>query len=143
MFDRWFIIYIFAIQKVKAMNRKLIILISLFLICFSCTTIKEVPVETIKKEYIYIHSTDTIFKDKLVYIKDKGDTVYIYDKEYIYKYKSEVDTFLKTDTINIVVYKDKIVEVNKLKDWQISFMLLGGVLIGLIVLKFVKFFKKW
>ena len=118
--------------------------INVFLILFifslvACTTIREIPVEVIKKEYINNYITDTFYRDRAIFYKEKGDTVYIHDKEYIYKYKCETDTFLKTDTIKQVVYKE--VEVNRLKKWQISLMILGGVFIGILILKLKNILK--
>jgi hypothetical protein len=78
-------------------------------------------------------------------IKDKGDTVYIEVDRYIYKYRNKVDTCVIRDTTTVTVYVDKVeyVEVNKIKDWQTIFMLLGGVFIGILVLKFTSLIKKW
>lgn len=124
------------------MKKKLVFFILLFIV--SCTTIKEVPVEipVVKTEYINTHSTDTIYKDRYVYTKEKGDTVYIYEKEYLYKSKCEVDTFIKTDTITHVVYKEIEVEVNKLKNWQIFLMCVGGGFILILIYKLYNKFKK-
>lgn len=126
------------------MKKTLIITLFSIISIISCTTIKEIPVEVpiIKTEYINTHTTDTIYKDKTVYIKEKGDTVYIYDKEYVYNYKHERDTIIKNDTTTIVVTKIEEVEVNRLKDWQQIFMILGGIFVGIILLKLINIFKK-
>lgn len=123
--------------------KKIILFISLLLVT-SCTTIKEIPVEvpTVKTEYVNVHTVDTIYKDKVVHIKEKGDTVYINEKEYLYKYKSVTDTIFKTDTITKVKYVEVEVEVNKLKDWQIILMVLGGILLGFCGFKLLRIFIK-
>ena len=110
----------------------------------ACTTIKEIPVEVpiVKTEYVNIHTVDTIYKNKIVHIKEKGDTVYINEKEYLYKYKSVTDTIFKTDTITKVKYVEVEVEVNKLKDWQIILMVLGGILLGFCGFKLLRIFIK-
>lgn len=114
------------------------------LLCLACTTVKYVPQETIKTEYVNIYSVDTIYRDREIHTKEKGDTVYITEKEYLYKYKCRVDSFLEVDTVTVVVTRveEKVVEVNKIKDWQTFLMALGGVLIGFVMFKLVKLFKK-
>ena len=111
------------------------------LLCLACTTVKYVPQETIKTEYVNIYSIDTIYRDRETYIKEAGDTVYITEKEYLYKYKCEIDTFLKVDTVTVVVTKieEKVVEVNKLRDWQKFLMCVGG---GFILLLIYKLYNK-
>lgn len=123
--------------------KKVILFISLLFIT-ACTTIKEIPVEVpiVKTEYVNVHTIDTIYKDKVVHIKEKGDTVYINEKEYLYKYKSVTDTIFKTDTITKVKYVEVEVEVNKLKDWQIILMVLGGILLGFCGFKLLRIFIK-
>lgn len=124
---------------------KNILYILYLLFCISCTTVKYVPQETVKKEYITVHTVDTIMQNTTTTIKDKGDTVYIEVDRYIYKYRNKVDTCIVRDTTTVTVYVDKVeyVEVNKIKDWQTIFMLLGGVFIGILVLKFTSLIKKW
>lgn len=122
---------------------KKILLLSLIFIV-SCTTIKEVPVEVVKTEYITTHTVDTFIKENTKYIKEKGDTIFIYEKEYVYKYKDRVDTLIVNDTINTTKYVDRVeyIEVNKLKDWQIFLIVLGGGFILLLIYKLYNKFKK-
>lgn len=126
------------------MKKVIVVILITIVSIVSCTIVKEVPIEVpiIKKEYINTHTIDTILKDKTVYIKEKGDTVYIHDIEYIYKYKCEKDTIIQNDTTTIVVTKIEEVEVNKLKDWQQVFMILGGVFVGILLFKLIRIFKK-
>lgn len=136
--------FVFLCTKNDSMKKGIVLILITFISIISCTTIKEVPVEVpiIKTEYIHTHTTDTIYKDKTVYIKEKGDTVYIYDKEYVYNYKHEKDTIIQNDTTTIVVTKIEEVEVNRLKDWQQVFMILGGVFVGILLFKLIRIFKK-
>lgn len=121
------------------MNRiKLILFLTILLT--SCKSIEYIPVETVKTEYINVHTVDTLIQNTTTTIKEKGDTIYIEVDKFIYKYRDRVDTCVINDT----TYIDKIeyVEVNRIKDWQSLLMVFGGILIGLIVFKIIKIFKK-
>ena len=93
---------------------KRLILKTLFLLLFlttiiSCTTTKivEVPIETIKTEYIEQIKYDSIYSRDSIYIMQKGDTIYNNKVQYLYKYKYLRDTINITDTIpKIVTIKD-------------------------------------
>lgn len=115
---------------------KKILILLLFLIA-SCTTTKyiEVPVETIKTEY-----KDRLIYDS-IYVKDstsnsiKNDTVFNTKYKYIYKTRVEKDTINVTDTITKTITIEKEKEVNKLKNWQIVLMIIGGGSIALMLYK--------
>ena len=120
----------------------LVLFITILLSICSCASLNKCPVETTKTEYKYIHTTDTIIQNSTTYIKEKGDTIYIKEINEVYKYRDRVDTCIVNDTITKVIYKDKIVEVNKLKDWQIILMVLGGLLLGIIGYKLLRIIKR-
>lgn len=115
--------------------RYLLIIILFFIV--SCTTTKyiEVPVETIKTEY-----KDRLIYDS-IYVKDstsnsiKNDTVFNTKYKYIYKTRVEKDTINVTDTITKTITIEKEKEVNKLKNWQIVLMIIGGGSIALMLYK--------
>lgn len=121
----------------------LILILSILISIYSCKSIEYVPVETVRTEYINTHTTDTIIQNNTTIIKEKGDTIYIFKEREIYKYRDRVDTLIVNDTINTTKYVDRIeyVEVNKLKDWQIILMVLGGVLLGFFGIKLLRMFK--
>lgn len=121
----------------------LILLLSILISVYSCKSIEYIPVETVRTEYINTHTTDTIIQNNTTIIKEKGDTIYIFKEREIYKYRDRVDTLIVNDTINTTKYVDRIeyVEVNKLKDWQIILMVLGGVLLGFFGIKLLRMFK--
>ena len=123
-------------------NINIILVITILLSIYSCSLSKNIPIESTKTEYKYIHTTDTIIQNNSIYIKEKGDTVYIYNTKEIYKYRDKKDTCIVNDTITKIVYKDKIVEVNKLKNWQIILMVLGGILLGIIGYKLLGIIRK-
>ena len=104
---------------------KRLILKTLFLLLFlttiiSCTTTKivEVPVETIKTEYIEQVKYDGIYHKDSIYIMQKGDTIYNNKVQYLYKYKYLRDTINITDTIPTIVTVKDTQYINKLYTWQ-------------------------
>ena len=121
---------------------KRLILKTLFLLLFlttiiSCTTTKivEVPIETIKTEYIEQVKYDSIYSKDSIYIMQKGDTIYNNKVQYLYKYKYLRDTINVTDTIpKIVTIKDT-QYINQLYAWQKILIVIG---IGVILYQVIK-----
>lgn len=114
----------------------LILLLSLSLVFTGCKTIETkveyVPVEKIKTEYI--HNTDSIYLHDSIntYILQKGDTIFINKYKYKIKEIYRTDTVCKTDTIPVINTVEKVVEANKLYNWQKTLMYTGGV--GVLIL---------
>lgn len=92
----------------------------------------HVPVETFHKDSIYIHQLkrDSIYLRDSVYIREKGDTVFVDKFKYLYKEIVKIDTFRMehTDTITTVVEVEK-----PLTRWQKLKMELGGIAFGVCV----------
>ena len=112
---------------------KRLILKTLFLLLFlttiiSCTTTKiiEVPVETIKTEYIEQVKYDSIYSKDSIYIMQKGDTIYNNKVQYLYKYKYLRDTINITDTIPKIITVEKVQYINQLYTWQ-KFLIVIGI----------------
>lgn len=121
---------------------KRLILKTLFLLLFlttiiSCTTTKtiEVPVETIKTEYIEQVKYDSIYSKDSIYIMQKGDTIYNNKVQYLYKYKYLRDTINITDTIPKIITVKDIQYINQLYTWQKILIIIG---IGFILYWIVK-----
>ena len=121
---------------------KRLILKTLFLLLFlttiiSCTTTKivEVPVETIKTEYIEQVKYDSIYSKDSIYIMQKGDTIYNNKVQYLYKYKYLRDTINITDTIPKIVTVKDTQYINQLYTWQKLLIIIG---IGFILYWIVK-----
>lgn len=121
---------------------KRIILKTIFLLLFlttiiSCTTTKvvEVPVETIKTEYIEQVKYDSIYSKDSIYIMQKGDTIYNNKVQYLYKYKYLRDTINITDTIPKIVTVKDTQYINQLYTWQKILIVIG---IGFILYQIVK-----
>ena len=121
---------------------KRIILKTLFFLLFlttivSCTTTKtiEVPIETIKTEYIEQVKYDSIYSKDSIYIMQKGDTIYNNKVQYLYKYKYLRDTINITDTIPKIVTVKDTQYINQLYTWQKLLIVIG---IGFILYQIIK-----
>lgn len=127
---------------------KRLILKTLFLPLFlttiiSCTTTKivEVPVETIKTEYIEQVKYDSIYSKDSIYIMQKGDTIYNNKVQYLYKYKYLRDTINITDTIPKIVTVKDTQYINQLYTWQKILIVIGIGFILYWIIKLVIYIK--
>ena len=122
-----------------------VILFLLFLItiisCKTTTKIVEVPVETIKTEYIEQVKYDSIYSKDIIYIMQKGDTIYNNKVQYLYKYKYLRDTINITDTIPKIVTVKDTQYVNQLYTWQKLLIVIGIGFILYWIIKLVIYVK--
>ena len=106
---------------------RIIILVILVLLFYSCTTTRYIPVETIKTDTTYISQIkiDSIYQRDSVYIEHKADTVFKYKYKYISKYIENHDTILreKVDTIRVAYPVEA-----KLTTWQTIKLSIGEYL---------------
>lgn len=95
-----------------------------------------VPVETIEKEKEYIDRwrRDSIYLHDSIIVKKKGDTIWLQKYKTIYKERLVRDSIFITDSIHLQVPYPvmEVKEINRLRTWQIILMCLGGVLIGYV-----------
>lgn len=114
----------------------LAVIASFILLLCSCTTTKviEVPVETVRTEYVHNTKVDSVFVKDSIDRWLKGDTLYIYKEHTKFKYINKTDTVCKTDTITKVVKVDvvKEVEVNHIYWYQKALMWAGGIAVVLL-----------
>lgn len=112
---------------------RIITLIFLATILYSCKSIQYVPVETIKRDTTYISQIkiDSIYHRDSIYVEHKGDTVYLSKYKYLYKYIEKHDTLWreKTDTIQVVYPVEA-----RLTKWQKIKINIGEYLITAIAL---------
>lgn len=122
---------------------KKLLLIFLVFIAISCGTTKviEVPIDRVRTEYIDRHSIDTVIKNDSIIIRDKGDTVFLEKYKYLYRYINKTDTFIKIDTLTKTITVEVTKEVNKLKNWQMGLMILGGIALAFGGYKLIKIIK--
>lgn len=125
--------------------RNLIIFLFISILLYSCATtrIQEVPVETIRTEYITNNIIDSIYIRDSIDRWQKGDTVFIYKEKIQYKLKYRTDTIIKIDTIPQIVSVTKEVKVNYTNWFQKVLMAIGGgfILIGTMYLIYKIKFK--
>lgn len=123
--------------------KKLLLAILLGILLSGCASTKyiEVPVDRVKIEYRDRVSIDTLYRNDSTIIREKGDTVFLEKYKYIYRVKELKDTVNVTDTITVVNTVEVTKEVNKLYNWQVGLMVLGGVAIALGGYKLIKFIK--
>lgn len=125
-------LYNYIIKKVSWCITLAPFMCMLFVIC-SCRTVKYVPVETIKVDTTYINKLqrDSIYLLDSVYIKEKGDTVFIEKYKYLYRDKLVRDTqyIAKTDSIQVPYPVEKV-----LTRWQQLKLELGGWALGIIIM---------
>lgn len=98
----------------------------------SCRSEKYIPIETVRTDSIYINQVqrDSIYQHDSIYIREKGDTVWMEKYKYIYRDKIVRDTmyFNRTDTIREPYPVDK-----ELTRWQQMKLELGGWAFGIII----------
>lgn len=117
---------------------------------WSCRSVEYAPVETVRTDSIYINKVkrDSIYQHDSIYIREKGDTVWMEKYKYVYRDKLVRDTMYvnRTDTI-----REPYPVERELSRWQSMKMELGGwafgILLAVVLLiagKFVynRFFKK-
>lgn len=112
---------------------RIITLIFLATILYSCKSIQYVPVETMKRDTTYLSQTkiDSIYHRDSIYIEHKGDTVYLSKYKYLYKYIEKHDTLWreKVDTVRVAYPVEA-----QLTKWQKIKINIGEYLITAIAL---------
>lgn len=117
-------------MKSKLIGIYVIILLTVLVFLFSCTTTKVVTVPEYHTEYVTQTKYDSIYFEKRDSSSTtiKGDTVY--QQEWHVKYKDRyicvTDTFIKTDSIRVPYPVER-----KLSRWEQVKMDYGAVCIGI------------
>lgn len=122
---------------------KKLLFILLLYIAISCTTTKyiEMPVEHTRVEYKDRIKHDSIYLKDSIVQKKENDTIYLEKYKYLYKYKYLRDTVNVVDSIPVVTVQEVTKEVNKLHNWQLILMVLGGGFIVVIGYKLIRIIK--
>lgn len=112
---------------------RIIMLVFLVAILYSCKSIQYVPIETIKRDTTYISQTkiDSVYHRDSIYVEHKGDTVYLNKYKYLYKYIEKHDTLWreKVDTVQVAYPVEA-----QLTKWQKIKINMGEYLIAAIAL---------
>ena len=106
------------IKKLILKTLFLLLFLTIVISCKTTTKVVEIPVETIKTEYVEQIKYDSIYHKDSIYIMQKGDTIYNNKVQYLYKYKYLRDTINITDTIPTIVTVKDTQYINKLYTWQ-------------------------
>ena len=112
-----------------------LLFLTIVISCKTTTKVVEIPVETIKTEYIEQIKYDSIYHKDSIYIMQKGDTIYNNKVQYLYKYKYLRDTINIIDTIPKIVTVKDTQYINQLYTWQKLLIVIG---IGFILYWIVK-----
>ena len=103
----------------------LLYLLALVCLLCGCKQVQYVPVETVRLDSIYLTQTlrDSIVRYDSVYVRDKGDTLYVERWKYLYRDKVRVDTMVsvRVDTLAVPYPVEK-----KLTRWERVKMEAGG-----------------
>ena len=87
--------------------RQAVILLLAALLLAACSTIRYVPVETVRSDTLIRNEArlDSIYVRDSIYVYQKGDTVTKYVEKWRYKYKTNTDTLYiaKRDTVTVTV----------------------------------------
>lgn len=123
------------------MKKLLVVLCALLLLSCSSTRTIEVPVETIKREYIHNTRIDSIIIRDSIDRWHRNDTVYVYKERVGFKYKTKLDTIVKIDTIPKVLIVEKEVKINNIYWYQKLLMWIGSLSLILLIFYLYKKFK--
>jgi hypothetical protein len=121
------------------MKKKVVFCAFALLFC-ACGTIQYVPVETIKTEYRDRIVRDSVFRHDSIYVREKGDTVFLERYSYLYMDKIVRDSVFMNDTIRVPYPVEVIKEVKKpLTGWQ-NFQVWCGRIALIVALLFAVYF---
>ena len=118
-----------------------LLFLTIVISCKTTTKVVEIPVETIKTEYIEQIKYDSIYHKDSIYIMQKGDTIYNNKVQYLYKYKYLRDTINITDTIPKIVTVKDTQYINQLYTWQKILIVIGIGFILYWIIKLVIYVK--
>lgn len=108
-----------------------IIILLALAICSSCRSIKYVPVETIRTDSLYltVHERDSIHIKDYIYIREKGDTVFVERWRTQYRDRGRTDTLYidRTREVQVPYPVEK-----ELTWWQKAKIEFGEFSVGII-----------
>lgn len=100
--------------------------------------IQYVPVESVRTEYQDRYLRDSINVYDSIYVREKGDSIFVDRLQKIYIDRFRVDSFIRTDSIQVPYPVDKIIEVNRLYWYQEALMWIGAGALVVLMLWLVK-----
>lgn len=113
-------------KKAIKVNLVLLIMLILFFILTSCKAkIQYVPIESVRTEYMNKYLRDSVMRYDSIFVKEKGDSVWLEKYKYIYRDRFRTDTIMQTDSIQVPYPVEK-----QLSKWEKVKMEAGGWAIG-------------
>lgn len=105
----------------------------LLLMCLAgCRSVKYVPVESVRTDSIYLTQIqrDSIVKYDSIYVRDKGDTVWLEKYRYVYRDRAVRDTVYlsRIDTLRVPYPVEK-----QLSKWEKIRLEVGGYAIFAVI----------
>lgn len=108
-------------------------------ICLAgCAKTIYVPVESVRTEYQDRYFRDSINVYDSIYVREKGDSVFVDRLQKIYVDRFRVDSFIRIDSIQVPYPVDKILEVNRLRWYQEALMWIGVGALVILMLWLIK-----
>lgn len=115
--------------------------IMIIAMCCSCST-QYVPVQTVRYDSVFLAriQKDSIFVQDSVFIKEKGDTVFVDKFKYIYRHIIKIDTVYveHRDSIQVPYPVEK-----KLTRWQQLKINAGGYFLAVLMLIGLSYIIRW
>lgn len=115
--------------------------IMIIAMCCSCST-QYVPVQTVRYDSVFLAriQKDSIFVQDSVFIKEKGDTVFVDKFKYIYRHIIKIDTVYveHRDSIQVPYPVEK-----KLTRWQQLKINAGGYFLAVLMLIGLGYIIRW
>lgn len=123
------------------MKKLIFIIILAFLTGCGAVRYVEVPVDRVSIEYRDRYHTDTLYRRDSIVLKERLDTVFLERYRYVYRTKVTRDTVSVRDTVTVSKPVEVVREVNRLRNWQVILMILGGVAVAFGIYRIVVFFR--
>jgi hypothetical protein len=126
------------------MNMKKTLFFILFFIGFAaCNKTVYVPVESVRTEYRDNYLRDSVYLLDSVFVKEKGDTVWIEKYKYLYRDRLLKDSICISDTIRVPFPVETPVKVNYVSSLQNFQIWLGRIFLALVAGYFgVRYLRK-
>jgi hypothetical protein len=112
--------------------KKILLFILLFAGFSACNKTVYVPVESVRTEYRNNYLRDSVYLFDSVFMKEKGDTVWIEKYEYLYVDKLKRDSIFINDTIRVPVPVETPAEVCSPSFWENLQIWLGRILTAIV-----------
>jgi hypothetical protein len=112
--------------------KKILIFILLIAAFAACNKTVYVPVESVRTEYRDNYLRDSVYFLDSVFVKEKGDTVWIEKYKYLSRDKLVRDSICLNDTVRVPFPIETPVKVNYVSSWQNFQIWLGRIFIALV-----------